>query len=91
MAGTAGVTIVKSRAERSTDRQSDIIVQEMVAVVRRGDSADDEGACAGVALSTTLPGGSMRGSEVRLFVMDFGLDIENILVSLKTLDIVKAK
>jgi hypothetical protein len=80
MAGIAGVTIVKSRAERSTDRQSDIMVQAIVAVVRRGDSADEDGAGAGVSLSTVLPGGSVRE-----------LDVEETLASPRALDIVRTK
>jgi hypothetical protein len=72
--------MVKSSAERSTDRQSDIMVQAMVAVERRGDSVDEEGAGAGVALSTVLPGGSVRE-----------LDVEETLSSPRVLDIVRTK
>ena len=81
IAGIAGVTIVKSRAERSTDKQSDIIVHAMVVVVRRAPgSLDREGAGAGVALSRLLPVASVRE-----------LDVEEILACPRALDIVREK
>ena len=60
-------------------------------MAKRGDSGGDDGGCAGVALSTTLPGGSMRGSEARVFLKVVELDVRNSLVNLKTLNIVRAK
>ena len=82
IAGIAGVTIVKSRAERSTDKQSDIIVHAMVVVVvrRAPGSLDGEGASAGVALSRVLPVASVRE-----------LDVEETLASPRALDIVREK
>jgi hypothetical protein len=53
------------------------MVKAMVAVVRRGDSADEE---AGVSLSTVLPGGSLGES-----------DAEETPAGSRVLDIVKTK
>lgn len=95
MAGIAGVTIVKSRAERSADRQSDIMVQAMFALVRRGDyvpcSPDLEGARAGaaLALSTVVSGTLGRANKARLFAVFFALIDEVILASPRSLDMVE--
>lgn len=95
MAGIAGVTIVKSRAERSADRQSDIMVQAMFALVRRGDyvpcSPDLEGARAGaaLALSTVVLGTLGRANRPRLVAVIFELIDEVIPVSPRALDMIK--
>ena len=56
MAGIAGVTIVKSRAERSTDRQSDIMVQAILVVFGQGDSVawSSDGARVGAESSLSM-------------------------------------
>lgn len=95
MAGIAGVTIVKSRAERSTDRQSDIMVQAILALVRRGDSIacspDLEGArvAAALALSMVVLGTLGRANGARLFAVFFELIAEVILASPRALDMVE--
>ena len=62
MAGMAGVTIVESSAERSTERHSDIMVKATFALVGRAGSVCSSVACSGLegrggaasALSTTF-------------------------------------
>jgi hypothetical protein len=95
MAGIAGVTIVKSRADRSTDKQSDIMVQAMLALVRRGDSVtcspDSEGVRAGAALAfwTVVLGTLARANGARLFATSFDSIDEEILASPEALDMVE--
>jgi hypothetical protein len=87
--------LLNTRAERSTDRQSDIIVQATLALVRRGDSVacspDLEGARAGaaLALSTVVLGTLGRANGARFFVVIFKLIDKKPLVSPRALDMVE--